>query len=114
MCDKVNKVLGPVKRFCSNDIQKHQTEAPSLLVAGKTAFGIRVQPVVALDVYTREDCSGFINVSGFIIFNGIGIILKGIRIPNRLHTFSLVCLNLEPYSLHIIKKSSTRTGRLNI
>ena len=51
MCDKVNKVLGPVKRFCSNDIQKHQTETPSLLVAGKTAFGIRVQPVVA--IYTK-------------------------------------------------------------
>ena len=51
ICDKVNKVLGLVKRFCSNDIQDHQTETASLLVAGETAFGIRLQPVVA--IYTK-------------------------------------------------------------
>ena len=52
MWDKVNKVLGLVKRFCSNDIQDHQTETASLLVAGKTAFGIPVQPVVAINTKT--------------------------------------------------------------
>ena len=65
MCDKVNKVLGLVKRFCSNAIQDRQTETASLLAAGKTALGILVQPVVA--IYTKftleKNFSKFINVS---------------------------------------------------